>query len=52
MLFHIGVGDARLEFGLGVALGGVADHPLFVAELVLEVERIRPVERKDGRLAH
>ena len=52
MLFEISLGDARLELGLGVALGGVADHPLFVAELVFEVERIRPVERKDGRLAH
>ena len=52
MLVHVRVGNARLELGLGVALGGVADHPLFVAKLVLEVERIRPVERKDGRLAH
>ena len=50
--FEIGLGDARLQLFLGVALGGVADHPLFVAQLVVEIERIRPVERQDGRLAH
>ena len=52
ILVHIGLGDARLELFLGIALGGVADHPLLVAELVVEVERIGPVERKDCRLAH
>ena len=37
---------------LGVALGGVADHPLFVAQLLVEGERVFPVEWLDPRLAH
>ena len=34
----------------GVGSGGVADHSLLVAELMLKVERIGPVEWKDGGL--
>ena len=52
ILVEIGFGDARLELVLGIGFGGVADHPLFVGQLVIEVERIGPVERQDGRLAH
>ena len=52
ILVEIGFGDARLELVLGIGFGGVADHPLFVGQLVVEVERIGPVERQDGRLAH
>ena len=51
-LVEVGVGDARLELLLRIALGGVADQPLFVAKLMLEIERIRPVERQDCGLAH
>jgi hypothetical protein len=52
ILVEIGFGDARLELFLGVGFGGVADHPLFVGQLMVEVERIGPIERQDGRLAH
>ena len=52
MLVEIGLGDARLELGLGIALGGIADHPLLVAELVVEAERIFPIERQNPWLAH
>ena len=52
MLVEIGGGDARLQLLLRIALGRVADEPLLVGQLMVEIERIRPVERKDGRLAH
>ena len=51
-LVEIGGGHARLQFVLRIAFGGVADEPLLVGQLVVEIERIGPVERKDGRLAH
>ena len=51
-LVEIGAGDARLELVLRIALGGVADQPLLVAQLVIEIERILPVERQDCGLAH
>src|SRR6185369_5724347 len=51
-LVEIGRGHPRQELLLRVAFGGVADQPLLVVELVIEIERVRPVERKDGRLAH
>ena len=52
MLVEIGLGDARLEAVLGIGLGGVADHPFLVGQLVVEVERVGPVERQDGRFSH
>ena len=52
ILVEIGFRDARLELFLGIGLRRVADHPLFVGQLVLKVERIGPVERQDLGLAH
>ena len=51
-LVEIGRGHARLQLLLRIAFGRVADEPLLVGQLVIEIERIRPVERQDGRLAH
>ena len=52
ILVEIGLGDARLQLLLRIGFRRVADHALLVGELVVEVERIGPVERQDGRLAH
>src|SRR4029079_6804650 len=52
ILLEIGAGDARLQLLLRISLSRIADEALLVAQLMVEVERIRPVERKDGRLAH
>ena len=51
-LVEIGRGDARLQLLLRIAFGRVADEPLLVGQLMIEIERIRPVERQDCRLAH
>ena len=51
-LIEIGRGDARLQLLLRIALGRVADEALLVGQLMIEVERIRPVERQDCRLGH
>ena len=51
-LVEIGAGDARQELVLRIALGGVADEPLLVAQLVIEIERVLPVERQNLGLAH
>jgi hypothetical protein len=51
-LLEIGLGDPRLQLLLRVSLGGIADELLLVGQLAVEVERIGPVERQDGRLAH
>ena len=52
LLLEIGVRYARLQLVLGIAFGSIANEPLLIVELMLEIEWIRPVERKDGRLAH
>ena len=52
MLVEIGIGDSRLEAFLGLSLGGVANHPFFVGQLLVEVEGIGPIERQDGRFSH
>jgi hypothetical protein len=44
-LVEIGIVDAGREFGLGKACGGIADHPLFVAQLVFDEKGIVPVKR-------
>jgi hypothetical protein len=41
---------ARLQLLLRVILGRVADEALLLRKLVLEVVRIRPVEREDSGL--
>ena len=51
-LVEIGRGNPRLQLLLRVALGGVADQPLLVGQLMIEIERVLPIERQDGRLAH
>ena len=51
-LVEIGAGDAGQELVLGIALGGVADEPLLVAQLMVEIERVLPVEWQDFGLAH
>jgi len=37
---------------LGKTLRGIADEPLLVRQLMIEIERILPVERQDGWLGH
>ena len=49
-LVEIGGGHARLQLLLRIALGRVADEPLLVGQLVIEVERVLPVERQELRL--
>ena len=49
-LFEIGRGHPRLQLLLRIALGGVADEPLLVGQLVIEVERVLPVERQQPGL--
>jgi 3'-phosphoadenosine 5'-phosphosulfate sulfotransferase (PAPS reductase)/FAD synthetase len=49
---HISGGHARLQLLLGIALRRVADEPLLVGQLVIEIERVLPVERQDCRLTH
>ena len=51
-LVEIGRGHPRLQLLLRIALGRVADEPLLVGQLVIEIERILPVERQDGWLGH
>src|SRR4029079_19214866 len=49
---QVSAGDARLQLLLRIAFGGVADEALLVGQLMVEIERIRPVERKDGSVGH
>ena len=49
-LLEIGAGDPRLQLLLRIALGRVADEPLLVSQLRIQIERIGPVERKQLRL--
>ena len=44
---EIGRRHARLELLLGISLGGVADEPLLIGQLVVEIEGILPVELED-----
>ncbi len=43
---EIRLGDARQELVPGVGRGGVANHPLLVAELRVQTERVGPVETR------
>jgi len=49
---EIGRRHPREQLLLREAFGGIAHEAFLVAQLVIEVERVGPVERKDGRLAH
>ena len=49
-LFEIGRRDPRLQLLLRIAFRGVADEALLVGQLMIEIERILPVERQDGWL--
>src|SRR3954469_16375762 len=42
----------RLQLLLRIAFRGVADEALLVRELMIEIERILPVERQDGWFGH
>ena len=44
LLFQIGLGDARQQLVLRIGARGVADHALVFGELLVEHERIVPVE--------
>ena len=50
LLFQIGLGDARQQFILRIGARGVADHALVFGELLVEHERIVPLEIHRGRL--
>ena len=52
ILFEISVRDARLQLVLGVGLRGVADEPFLVGQLMVQIERIRPVEGQEFWLGH
>ena len=52
MLFKISAGDARLQLLLRIGFSRIADEALLVRKLVIEIERILPVERQDGWLGH
>jgi hypothetical protein len=52
MLVEKGIGHARLQPLLGIAMRGVADELLLVGQLRVQVERVRPVERGDCGFAH
>jgi len=44
LLLQIGLGDARQQLVLRVSARGVADHALVFGELLVEHERIVPLE--------
>ncbi len=48
-LVPVGFQHARHQLVLAVVPRGVADHPLLVAQLRLQPQRVRPVERRLGR---
>ncbi|MGY3661463.1 hypothetical protein ACVJ19_008126 [Bradyrhizobium sp. USDA 376] len=50
LLFQIGLGDAGQQLVLGIGAGGVAHHTLVFGELLVEQERIVPLERSRSRL--
>ena len=50
LLLQIGLGDARRELVLRIGARGVADHALVFGELLVEHERIVPLEINRGRL--
>src|SRR3979490_2133622 len=47
-IFHIGLGDARQQLVLRIGARGVADHALVFGELLVEQERIVPLEIHRG----
>jgi hypothetical protein len=52
MLVQIGVRYTRLQPFLGIAFRRIADDPLLVGQLPVQVERVRPIEWGDVRFAH
>ncbi|MEH2548535.1 hypothetical protein V1283_005180 [Bradyrhizobium sp. AZCC 2262] len=50
LLFEIGLDDARQQLVLRVGARGVADHAFVFGELLVEQERIVPLERSRRRL--
>ncbi len=46
LLFEIGLGDARQQLVLRIGARGVADHALVLGELLVEQERIVPLEAR------
>ena len=50
LLFQIRLGDARQQLVLRIGARGVADHALVFGELLVEHERIVPLEIHRGRL--
>ena len=44
LLFQIGLGDTRQQLVLRIGARGVADHALVFGELLVEHERIVPLE--------
>src|SRR3954452_12020620 len=50
LFFEIGLGHPRQQLVLSVSTGGVADHALVFGELLVEHERIVPLEVHRGRL--
>ena len=50
LLFEIGLDDARLQLVLRIGARGVADHALVFGELLVEQERIVPLESSRRRL--
>src|SRR6185312_5551824 len=44
LFLHVGVDDARLQFLLGVGVRRITDRALLIAQLILQEERVRPVE--------
>ena len=51
-LVEVGLGDQLRQFALREIARGVADHPLVIGELVIEEERIGPVEGGGGQEVH
>src|SRR5437667_309868 len=50
LLFEIGLDDARQQLVLRIGARSVADHALVFGELVVEQERVVPLERSRCRL--
>ncbi len=50
LFLEIGLGDARHQLVLRIGARGVADHALVFGELLIEHERIVPLESHRGRL--
>jgi hypothetical protein len=50
LLLQIGLVDARQQLVLRIGARGVADHALVFGELLVEHERIVPLEIHRGRL--